>query len=104
MSNHTPPLYALVPITETEGLKEGVFYELYIPDFLGLTHWGKNKLEAGGKWRVDPPEGSFYLRPLPEGMVAVSREELERRHKIIMSEPNGIVRDTMIAELLFDLF
>lgn len=27
-------------------------------------------------------------------------EEVRRRHQIIMTEPNGIVRDTMISDLL----
>ena len=31
-------------------------------------------------------------------------EELMRRRNLIMSEPDGIVRETMIANLLVDLF
>lgn len=34
-----------------------------------------------------------------EGWVS----EIKRRHQIIMSEPNGIVRDTMIADLLIGI-
>lgn len=30
-------------------------------------------------------------------------KELQRRHDIIMSEPDGIVRETMISNLLIDL-
>jgi hypothetical protein len=43
------------------------------------------------------------LRTAVASVVGVNRmDEIKRRHDLIMSEPNGIVRDTMIANLLMD--
>lgn len=71
MSKHTTPLYALVPITETEGLENGKWYIVKTTD--GDAH---EMLFDGKEWHGNH-EPYAYLRPLPEGTVAVSVELLE---------------------------
>lgn len=75
MSKHTPPLYALTPITETEGLEE-TYYRCIKHPFEAAVF----ALFKDGEWLCnnhDPSVFTHYLRPLPEGTVAVSPANLE---------------------------
>lgn len=74
MSKHTPPLYALVSITETEGLEDGKYWVKFpaVPE-LALKPFENGKWNANYIYIADS-----YLRPLPEGTVAVSERELSR--------------------------
>lgn len=64
MKNNTPPLYALTPITETEGLEDNKpVYGLY--EFANIQ-------------RLRDSKATNYLRPLPEGTVAVTNAQLEK--------------------------
>jgi hypothetical protein len=56
-----------------------------------------------GVFRLDQKYIRTVLRTAVASVVGVNRmDEIKRRHDLIMSEPNGIVRDTMIANLLMD--
>lgn len=56
----------------------------------GFNSYGKDALLSFAAFCLDKRE-KFPMK------------ELQRRHDIIMSEPDGIVRETMISNLLIDL-
>jgi hypothetical protein len=75
MSKHTLPLYALTPITETEGLENGTYDLIYrrCSHRVIYPHTFQN-----GRW-LDLPdefEDAVYLRPLPEGTRPVPHDLL----------------------------
>lgn len=84
-TNTPPPLYALTPIDQTEGLEDGKVYTIE------LDRNNAIRLMRGKDGWIDPSgdeikfnEPCNYLRPLPEGTqvlqpgeVAVSEEELK---------------------------
>lgn len=77
---HTPPLYALTKITDTDGLPEG--------RYIVKNDYGMFEVSFDNKYQfneefTDCSDLTHYLRPLPPGtqvlppgMVAVSEEEL----------------------------
>lgn len=50
-SNNTPPLYALTPITETEGLEEGKYDLIYRRNYHNLNDSRRIDLPPG-RWRI----------------------------------------------------
>lgn len=108
-SNNTPPLYALLPITDTEGLPDG--------QYRCLNKYGKESDVKysfdDGKWfarvAIELYQFTHYLRPLPEGTVAVSEERLRQLeeladrvtncHHYLMGVPADkiTVEDTFVA-------
>lgn len=68
---NTPPLYALTPIDQTEGLESGWYTGINKEGDMALMDF------SFGEWfeqnRFKPVS---YLRPLPPGTVPVSEDEL----------------------------
>lgn len=62
-----------------------------------------NNVERFGD-AVTPESCESYGDLRAKEAVREFAEELMRRRNLIMSEPDGIVRETMIANLLVDLF
>lgn len=95
MSKHTPPLYALVPITETEGLESREYIVVNKNGFPFLTKY--KTTDPDGWVELDKPSNfKHYLRPLPEGTkilkpgeVAVSEEELLKFGNDILAYCSG---------------
>ena len=67
-TNTPPPLYALTPIDQTEGLKDGKYI---FTDMFGEIKNGVMIEFKNGVWQSFTSY-THYLRPLPEGTVVVN--------------------------------
>lgn len=93
--------YIKVAVTERLPIENGTYITSH-----GWNYWNGNKFEDESDkeihyinyWFEEVPDNEADLRKENEEMKAML-EEINRRYYILATEPNGIVRETMIDNL-----
>lgn len=78
-TNHSPQLFALTPIEQTEGLEDGIYTvidkEGNKKDYYYSNDYFINS-EGDEGFHKHCGDGKFYLRPAPDGSILLTETEI----------------------------